>query len=226
MLLGVVAITLFSLSAFADSTTRLITITDKEREKAAASMPLNNPEMRKRAEEMMNTLQSEQWQQRYHQATQSAAVTVGVEAPPVPGSTSTVANEIHYLFISSSMPLEVLQRYAKAAERRGGVTLVLRGFVGGGTNIKPTARFIRDVLLKDPFCKGATCQIRRTQVVIDPLLFRELGINRVPALAVASNRAAKGYCADGIPTLDPINSQKVVYGDASLNYLLETLEKI
>ncbi len=64
------------------------------------------------------------------------------------------ANERIYVFLSSSIPTETLRRYTSAAGALGdrNVRFVMRGFIGGAKYIKPTLRFVRDLLLEDPNC--------------------------------------------------------------------------
>jgi len=98
--------------------------------------------------------------------------------------------------------------------------MVMRGLVGGMKTIGPTGQLIANVLKVDPSCQGAQCVMRRTQVIVDPLLFRANGIERVPAFAFQPNMELETYCSrdsgEAIPT-----SKAIIYGDASLSGLVE-----
>lgn len=141
-----------------------------------------------------------------------------VENTPVTGARA-------YLFISSSMPLPQLRRYVRDALKVKNITLVLRGFKGGGKHIKPTLRFIADVLKEDPSCDGPQCPLRAVAVEIDPVRFNQYGISRVPALVFEPNEQFYGYCDSKTDKADRKGrpDRLIVYGDASLRYALEQL---
>jgi len=128
------------------------------------------------------------------------------------------------IFISSSIPVDTLRNYAADLEKIDGV-MVLRGLVNGMKNIGPTAEFIASVLRVDPACKGPQCVMRRTNVIVDPLLFRANGINQVPAFAFQPNMEFETYCSrdagDEIPT-----SRAIIYGDAALSGLIDEYARL
>ncbi len=121
-----------------------------------------------------------------------------------------------YLFISSSMPMDVLRRYAKQAEGLPGAMMVLRGFVGGAGRIKPTVDFMSKVLLRDPGCHGARCRRIRTEVIVDPNLFRRYHIERVPAVVTVAGLQTDGSCSEGNSKVVKIAGKHVSFGDAPL----------
>lgn len=121
-----------------------------------------------------------------------------------------------YLFISSSMPLEVLRRYAQQAEGLPGAMLVLRGFVNGASRIRPTVDFMANVLTRDPGCRGARCRRYRTQVIVDPNLFRRYHIERVPAVVTVAGLQTDGSCSEGNAEVVKVADQHVSFGDAPL----------
>lgn len=90
---------------------------------------------------------------------------------------SMAKDEKLYILMSSSVPVSVWKTYAKAIDEYGlseSAFLVLRGCIGGCTYIKPTLNFIQKVI-----APSEKEQIK-TQVHIDPLIFRRFNIQRVP----------------------------------------------
>jgi len=135
-----------------------------------------------------------------------------------------------YLFVSSSVPLTTLRNYAAmiARARTGQVFMVLRGFVGGMQEIRPTMEFIGEILKKDqdPACdlmkekypaRGHKCDSYQVNIEIDPLLFQRFAIDEVPALAYlpVSESDTAGKQAEPL----------IVKGDAGLDYLLERINR-
>ena len=126
-----------------------------------------------------------------------------------------------YLFISSSVPLTTLRNYAAMIDRArtGQVIMVLRGFVGGMKKIKPTMEFIAEILKKDPTCDltKTKCDSYQVNIQVDPQLFQHFGIEEVPALAYLkiSESDAEEKQAEPI----------IINGDASLDYLLERINR-
>lgn len=129
------------------------------------------------------------------------------------------------VFISSSVPLETLRNYARDIEALGDpqVVMAMRGFVGGAKKAMPTLKFIWRVLAKDsrcePFAEG--CEIRDVSVHIDPVLFQDLGITHVPAVAYVKGLSVFQPTCDSEDKLQAW----VLYGDVSLPYALELLSK-
>ena len=133
-----------------------------------------------------------------------------------------------YIFVSSSMPLQTVRNYAASVSRLrdSRVTLVMRGFVGGMAKIQPTIAFVSDVLKEDPSCTSteSECRMRQANLVVDPLLFRRYGIDRVPAVVFATGVMAEnpGLSEGDIKNTNITNSY-TVYGDASLEYILQAI---
>ncbi len=120
------------------------------------------------------------------------------------------------LFVSSSMPVAVLRTYAGQLEKAGGV-MAFRGMPGGLTRVGPMAKLSAEILRIDPGCEGPACAMRGVQIIVDPLVFRQHGVTRVPALAMIPGDPAQPYCErdDNAPV-----SPHLVYGDAALSGLL------
>ena len=93
--------------------------------------------------------------------------------------TQTVDSEKLYLLISSSVPMPVLQTYARQMKNHKNTTMVLRGFVGGIQKIRPTLEFISRVR-----CNNSV----NAAVEINPELFNQYGVTRVPAMIWQNGR--------------------------------------
>jgi conjugal transfer pilus assembly protein TrbC len=123
------------------------------------------------------------------------------------------------LFISQSIPLSTLRRYAADLEAVGGV-MIMRGFVGGLSEMKPTLRFIDSIIKKRAHCTTEPCERYRTQVLVDPILFREYQIQRVPAFTIHGATILSSYCHD---TEELNTATAVAYGDTSIKHLATTV---
>ena len=135
-----------------------------------------------------------------------------------------------YVFVSSSMPLSTIRNYAASVARLGdpNVAIVMRGFVEGMTKIQPTIRFIGSVLQRDPSCNPSEreCEMMPASLAVDPLLFRRYGIDRVPAVVYARGvKAEDAALSEGDSKNTSIGENHTVYGDASLEYLIELTQR-
>lgn len=102
---------------------------------------------------------------------------------------ATQDTENLYLFISSSMPESLVQGYLFEIHslQSAKIIPVMRGLVGGSTNLKATVRFFDAVTREDPACRdhpppGKRCPRFNPGVRIDPHLFERFQISEVPAL--------------------------------------------
>lgn len=133
-----------------------------------------------------------------------------------------------YIFVSSSMPLQTVRNYAASVARLGDprIVMVMRGFVGGMKKIQPTIHFVADALKKDALCSPAEseCAMLPANLVVDPLLYRRYVIERVPSVVFAKGVKAEnpGLSEGDIKNTDVTNSY-TIYGDASLEYILQTI---
>lgn len=141
---------------------------------------------------------------------------VGVATPPA------TKGWVPVLFVSSSMPVTTLRTYAGQLERVGGV-LAFRGMPGGLTKVAPMAKLSAEILRHDPGCEGPACAMRDVQLIVDPLIFRQHGVARVPALAMVPGDPALPYCEreDDSP-----RAAHVIYGDAALSGLLKEYARL
>jgi len=126
------------------------------------------------------------------------------------------------LFISSSMPIAVLRSYAQQLEQSRGV-MALRGMPGGLAKAGPMARLAAQILRHDPGCEGPACAMRDVQLIVDPLVFRQHGVTRVPALAMIPGDPSRPYCERED---DSARSAHVVYGDSALSGLLDAYARL
>ena len=152
---------------------------------------------------------------------------LGLDAPDmqaVAGITTPPETKgwVPVLFVSSSMPVTTLRIYAGQLERVGGV-LAFRGMPGGLTKVAPMAKLSAEILRHDPGCEGPACAMRDVQLIVDPLIFRQHGVTRVPALAMVPGDPALPYCEreDDAP-----RAAHVIYGDAALSGLLEEYARL
>lgn len=184
-------------------------------------LPEENVAARHAAEALFQLYQSEEFQTRIQQERQRLSEEFfGVKRRVTEGENEKISKHGRltsedniYLFVSSSIPLATLRNYAadivKLNDPR--FILVLRGFVGGAKRIGPTASFIVEVLKADPNCTLSSkekCAMREVPFIVDPTLFRKVGIEKVPAIAFLSG-------SKQIPF--------IIYGDASLGYALERI---
>ncbi|MFH7319290.1 type-F conjugative transfer system pilin assembly protein TrbC [Desulfurivibrio sp. D14AmB] len=127
-----------------------------------------------------------------------------------------------YLLISSSVPESTLKNYMTMIERaqEPNLIMVMRGFIGGMEKIRPTIQYLQNLRKKDPSCNPtrAKCDLFQVNIQINPLLFRQYGITRAPAVVYAAN----------VPSVEieqPSGSAFIIEGDAALDYLLERINR-
>jgi type-F conjugative transfer system pilin assembly protein TrbC len=153
----------------------------------------------------------------------AAAGKSGTKGGALPG------NERIYLFVSSSVPIQTLCNYARDLDRLKdpNVFMVMQGFVGGMKYLKPTLAFVREVIAPDAVCNDrATCKSRRVAIKIDPILFRRYGIDRVPAIVyVPDVRITDSSLSEGMAENVKTGEHYTLYGDASLEHVLEVFQK-
>jgi type-F conjugative transfer system pilin assembly protein TrbC len=148
------------------------------------------------------------------------AIAKALAKPTTPGSWTPV------LFASSSMPMPALRSYAAQLERAHGV-IAFRGLPGGMKKIAPFAKLSAEVLRIDPGCVGPACAMRDVQIVVDPIVFRQHAVSRVPALAMVPGDPAQAYCerSDEAAATPPAGA-RVVYGDSALAGLLDEYARL
>jgi hypothetical protein len=152
---------------------------------------------------------------------------LGLDAPDMAAVAKAVprpvnTNWVPVLFVSSSMPVSTLRTYAAQLERVGGV-LAFRGMPGGLHRVGPMAKLSAEILRLDPGCEGPACAMRNLQLIVDPIVFSQHGIARVPALGMIPGDPTQPYCErdDESPT-----ANHIVYGDAALSGLLDEYARL
>jgi hypothetical protein len=163
-----------------------------------------------------------------HEATaRQIGQALGLEAPDInaiAGAAAPPANSafVPVLFASSSMPTATLRTYAAQLERVRGV-IAFRGMPGGLIRVAPMAKLTAEILRLDPGCEGLACAMRDVQVIVDPLLFRQHGVTRVPALTMVPGDPTRAYCEreDDSP-----RGSHLVLGDAALGGLFEEYARL
>lgn len=139
------------------------------------------------------------------------------------------ADERIYLFISSSMPESTLRAYVQDIDRLQdpNITMVMRGFVGSMRDAMASMEFLMRIRKKDQLCSGLACPTFGTPVDFDPNLYRRFRPAVVPALVYV--RGVKPHDPDvsegspeNVPT-PPASAWSMIYGDASLGYLIEQI---
>jgi len=117
-------------------------------------------------------------------------------------------DEVIYVFVSSSMPEEIIRNYLAESEKIDGrVYFVLRGGIEGLTYVRPTVRWIAEMLKKDKSCdlrsflEGDGCDMYEREFWIQPLLFRQFKIDRVPAVVYVNEGKEIGVVSPGAVSL-------------------------
>lgn len=122
------------------------------------------------------------------------------------------SGETIYLFISSSIPKSTLRNYFAdmAATRSPNVHALMRGLIGGMKKIGPTLEFVTSVSVKEPDCdiKSGECEMNRVNVQINPQLFKQYNVTRMPAIVY-------------VPASD--KDFLAVYGDVPFSFALEKI---
>jgi len=157
---------------------------------------------------------------------------LGLDAPDMAAVAKAVSKPpniawVPVLFVSSSMPVSTLRTYAAQLERIGGV-LAFRGMPGGLHRVGPMAKLSAEILRLDPGCEGPACAMRNVQLIVDPIVFRQHGIARVPALGMIPGDPTQPYCEREDESPDPAQQRAshIVYGDAALSGLLEEYARL
>jgi type-F conjugative transfer system pilin assembly protein TrbC len=199
-----------------------------EAAKAAKAAGEADTELTSRAKEAAKAASPEVWKLLMGDMSATVLGALGVEdetniemetsSPPEGHPASAVI-----VFVSSSMPLTTLRRYAADLERTGGA-MILRGGVSGLKAMGPTVDLMMQILKVDPSCEGVDCDMRAVSILIDPLVFRAAGVTRVPAVAVVDRDPFQSYCERETPDARS-DAWIMTTGDASLEGHLEELKR-
>ncbi len=173
-------------------------------------------EIRKKVDQIVSLYRSPAYQQKLKQEQARIREILGItgqeEGDEGKGNLRGLAGRSVYVFASSSIPLQTLRNYAVRMATQEGYApvMVFRGFVDGAGKIGPTVRLIGDIIKVDSGCDmtSGQCDTWPVSVTVDPMKFRQFGIQKVPAIVL--DRGSK----------EPL----ILYGDVSLKYALERLE--
>lgn len=199
--------------------------TSKQMSQATASVAAvkkPNVAMMTQAEQISRHVKSDAFHAKQQALQDAVASVTGQSAQDQADDGPKLVKDQLVLFVSSSMPIVTLRRYARDLARVGGV-MVMRGAIGGATNIGPTMRFSAAVLTVKEGCQGEKCRVWSTEILFDPILFRLYDIQKVPALIYQPDMNIESYC-HGLEKATKASA--VVYGDASLKGLVEHLNTI
>jgi hypothetical protein len=123
------------------------------------------------------------------------------------------ASETIYLFLSSSMPEEVVHTYLMKVASTGDQRIhpVMYGLVQGLGNKAITAEYFNRVLREDLECRdkqGDICKRIQAPIQVNSLLFKQYSVTQVPTVVYASG---ENFWS--------------VQGDTALDYLLEQINR-
>ncbi len=180
-------------------------------------------------DEVIERIQSPAWlaaQNKWRREVQGLTGTVsGPETEDGEDAAIDQTDDRLIVFVSSSVPLITLRNYARDLEQVNGL-MVFRGMLGGMRTIAPTLRLIASILRINPACEDQRCAMRKTAVVIDPILFSEHAISRVPAAVFIEDMALTPYCERFDEQAVAEKARHIVYGDVSLKSLTEELQRL
>lgn len=120
--------------------------------------------------------------------------------------------------LSSSMPDRMIRDYLVQLDGLKGSVVVLRGFLGGATKVAPTGIWLEKLTRKDPSRREEGYY--RVDYKIDPLVYRDLRIKHVPAIAYLPNVSDLKHCDS-----ETLKATAVVYGASSVAGSLRELKK-
>lgn len=132
-------------------------------------------------------------------------------------SLPTVAGRV-VVALSSSMPEAMLTSYLQQLDGRRESLVVMRGFVGGAHQARPTGILMERIRRKvagDP--KSGHYLV---ETVVDPLFFQQLGIDKVPAVAYLDGVQSLAHCDQ-----EDYSKATVVYGAVSIEAALKEARK-
>lgn len=208
---------------------------EARRQAERIQLPAENIEMKKEAEEVYRHVTSPEFQKRVEEQKKGAYELL--TSKPYNETQRERKNTVEnlppdrriYLFISSSMPVELLRTYAEQAERYG-VSMIMRGFVGGIRKVRPTVTFISSIIGRDAGCnvlERQGCPVFNVNVLVDPLLFRRYDIKRVPAIVYVRGLGLRDpELSEGMEAnITATEGYSVVYGDVSIPMALKIIQR-
>lgn len=180
---------------------------ERVKETAAAGLRRGREEFERRAQEV--------------RAEHAAAVAKNQPATPETGTpaadkpTAPLPGRV-VVALSSSMPQEMLREYMRQLDRVPAGITVLRGFIGGAHKVGPTGLWVEQIRRKTPSCRE--CPHYQVELVVDPLLYRDLKIDKVPAVAYLPGVQDLSHCDAKV-----LEAATVVYGAVSIKAALNKM---
>ena len=226
-ILGVFGALLLSISVSADTEKSLAQqAAERAKEYSAVESAVPTDEDKKRAE-AASDLALERGRQalREWQAQQPRGASAGV-APTLSDKKSAASGKDEepgptssgklIVALSSSMPLTMVHDYMQQLAGIPEAAVVLRGFIGGAHTVAPTGKWIEEVRRVVPDC--LRCKHYNVQVLVDPLIYRDLEITQVPAVAYAPGVTDISHC-DG----KSLKGIQIAFGATSVEAAVKAL---
>lgn len=131
-----------------------------------------------------------------------------------------------YIFVSSSMPQSTVRAYAQDAAllKEQNIIIVLRGMTGNQPGIKETAKYVKNIIRKDPGCERR-CTVYKARFAIDPRLFDKYKITEVPVFVYDRDVKSMNPGTRGKISNEPSNDYWKLEGDVSVQYALELFRR-
>ncbi len=120
--------------------------------------------------------------------------------------------------LSSSVPEAMWRDYLAQLDGHPEAVVVLRGFVGGARTIRPTGQLVER--LRRNVANDPQQGHRNVEVLVDPLLYTALGIDRVPAVAWLPGVQDIRHCDQ-----ETYAAATVVYGAVAVEAALKTIHQ-
>jgi len=133
---------------------------------------------------------------------------------PAPGAAPLLGRVV--VALSSSMPEAMLREYLRQLDGIPESIVILRGFIGGARTVAPTGLWVETVRRREADC--LRCPHRAVEIVVDPLTYRLLQIDTVPAVAYLPGVQALKHCDAA-----ELQGSSVVYGATSIESALRRL---
>lgn len=128
-------------------------------------------------------------------------------------------NERIFIYVSSSMPEQLVKTYLEYADKsKGVIRIALRGFVGGAQKIGPTQEWVRKMVTKED---GESTY--KTGIEINPQLQKEYSISQVPAVLYIKDYSMINEAHTG--EVKKSDDFWIAYGAVDLLYALEEIQK-
>jgi len=131
-----------------------------------------------------------------------------------------------YIFVSASMPQNTIRAYAQdvALLKEQNIMIVLKGMIGQPAKLKSTAKYIKNIIKKDPECERK-CAVYKVGFAIDPRLFEKYKITEVPVFVYDRNvKTIKSGIGGEIDNKTGSEYLKLE-GDVSVQYALEMFRR-